>query len=274
MNDLQKTELELLKQFVSLCDRLGLRYYLVCGTALGAAKYAGFIPWDDDVDVGMPRGDYERFLKEAPALLPEHLFLQNYRTDPVFPHIFSKLRDSRTTYIETGMAHLNMHHGVFIDIFPLDGYPRERKAQRLFDLRKKLYSWMQLCVLPENPKRRVRIRNWVFRRLGFHKRTAKTLASMDRLFCGWLPEESAIWCNHGNWQGRLEYAPREQYGDGIWAEFEGLRVRIPQDYDAYLTQKYGDWRADLPEEEKYGHHFYSVCDLNRPYSEYITKKGS
>ena len=82
-------------------------------------------------------------------------------------------------------------------------------------------------------------------------------------------ENSEVICNHGNWQGKLEYAPREQYGEGIMMEFEGLKVRVPELYDEYLTQKYGDWRADLPEEEKVGHHYYSVCDLNKSYKEYI-----
>ena len=78
MTPLQKTEFALLECIVSICSRLNLRYYLVCGSALGAVKYGGFIPWDDDIDVGMPREDYNRFLSMAPSLLPDHLFLQNY----------------------------------------------------------------------------------------------------------------------------------------------------------------------------------------------------
>ena len=77
-------------------------------------------------------------------------------------------------------------------------------------------------------------------------------------------QRSDILCNHGNWQGSLEYAPREQYGDGAWADFEGLRVRVPEKYDDYLTQKYGDWRADLPPEEQVGHHYAEIIDLCRP----------
>lgn len=86
-------------------------------------------------------------------------------------------------------------------------------------------------------------------------------------------ETSAIWCNHGNWQGKLEYAPKEQYGDGTWATFEGLKVRIPEKYDEYLTQKYGDWRAELPAEQQVGHHYAEVIDLNRPYTDYIVPLG-
>ena len=69
MNDLQRKEFDLFAAFTAVCDRLGLPYFLVCGSALGAVKYKGFIPWDDDMDVGMLRGDYERFLKAAPAVL-------------------------------------------------------------------------------------------------------------------------------------------------------------------------------------------------------------
>ena len=82
---------------------------------------------------------------------------------------------------------------------------------------------------------------------------------------------SDILCNHGNWQGNLEYAPREQYGNGKIATFEGLSVRVPEKYDEYLTQKYGDWRAELPQEQQVGHHYAEVIDLTRPYTDYIEK---
>jgi phosphorylcholine metabolism protein LicD len=105
--------------------------------------------------------------------------------------------------------------------------------------------------------------------LGFHLKTAKTAEKLEKLLSAWHIEDSKFWCNHGNWQGRLEYAPREQYGDGVMMKFEGLEVRVPELYDQYLTQKYGDWRADLPPEEQVGHHYYEILDLERPYTDYI-----
>ena len=81
MNRIKEIELDMLKAFVSICDQLGLKYYLIGGTLLGAVRHKGFIPWDDDIDVGMPREDYEVFVEKAGKLLPDYIFLQNYRTD-------------------------------------------------------------------------------------------------------------------------------------------------------------------------------------------------
>ena len=137
MNELQKVEYSLLRNFISVCDRLGLAYYLVCGTALGAVKYGGFIPWDDDVDVALTRADYNIFCEKAQQLLPDYIFLQNYKTDSAFPSLYTKLRDSRTTFIEESAKSLPINHGVYIDVFPLDGYPENKKAITRFEKKKK-----------------------------------------------------------------------------------------------------------------------------------------
>ena len=97
MTDLQQVEFKLLQAVDIVCKQLNIKYYLICGSALGAVKYSGFIPWDDDLDIGLLRPDYEIFVEKAQELLPNSYFLQNYRTDPAFPQIFSKVRDSNTT---------------------------------------------------------------------------------------------------------------------------------------------------------------------------------
>jgi lipopolysaccharide cholinephosphotransferase len=88
------------------------------------------------------------------------------------------------------------------------------------------------------------------------------------LYTKYPPEESELWCNYGNWQGKLEYAPKWHYGEGTWVTFEGLRVRIPENYDAYLTQKYGDWRSDPPLEKQKSHHVSTIIDTEKPYTFY------
>lgn len=268
MNELQSCEMNILREIVSVCHQLGIRYYMVCGSALGAVKYQGFIPWDDDVDIGMFREEYERFVREAPPLLPEHLFLQNFRSDKAFSQIYSKVRDSRTTYIEKSVANLDMHHGVYVDVFPLDGYPTTAKEQKAFERKKKYYKL--ICEsrfdFPRSPKAALVTK--LLRITGISRCSHKYLIKYDTLIASYPTADSPVICNHGNWQGKLEYAPREQYGEGLEVPFGDLTVRVPEKYDEYLTQKYGDWRADLPEEQKVGHHYYEVMDLEKPYTAY------
>ena len=265
MNQLQQKQFELLSCFVELCEALRIPYFLVCGSALGAVKYGGFIPWDDDVDVALLRPDYDRFLREAPALLPEGMFLQTFRSDPAYPHLFAKLRDSRTTFVEREVAHLPMNHGVFIDVFPLDGYPTEKREQKQLERRKGLYKRLLLSAFHGDFRLRTRMGVKIMRLFGVHKRTAGILAKYEEMISAYPPATSSILCNHGNWQGMLEYAPREQYGEGRSASFEGLTVRIPAEAEAYLTQKYGDFRADPPPQEQRGHHNCTVVDLEMAY---------
>lgn len=268
MNDLQKTEFEILKHAIQLCDDLNLTYYLVCGSALGAVKYQGFIPWDDDVDIALPRKDYEIFCQKAQALLPSYLFLQNWKTQKRFPMMFSKLRDSRTTYIEKSAAHLPIHHGVYIDIFPLDGYPDNPAKQEYVERAKWWFTLLIHACFDLERSKKGKLFVTVERALRIHRHTDWINRWFEHVVTQYPPDKSNVWCNHGNWQGKLEYAPAWHYGKGTWAVFEGLRVRIPENYDSYLTQKYGNWRDELPPEQQIGHHYYLVCDCKRPYTYY------
>lgn len=268
MTPIQQKVFQILQIFTQICDQLQLKYFLVCGSALGAVKYGGFVPWDDDVDVALFRDDYERFCKQAPALLPEPLFLQNFRTDPAFPEIFSKLRNSETTCIEESVAALPINHGISLDIFPLDGYPSDPRDQRRLE-RKKAWFSRKLsipCIRPEPWKEAVVA---PLRCMGLGKGTAQTAAAYTALISAWPAETSDIIANHGNWQGRLEYHRKEIYGDGSSAVFEGLPVRLPADSDAYLRQKYGDYLQDPPPDKQRSHHRYLMVDAQEPYTKYI-----
>lgn len=269
MNQLQQVEFNLLKSFDAVCAELDLPYFLVCGSALGAVKYEGFIPWDDDIDVAMYRDDYRAFVKHAPGLLEEGLFLQNYRSDPRFPQIYSKLRDSRTTYIESSAAALPINHGVFIDIFPLDGYPKRKWSQKVFEIRKRMFQSMLLSAyeIPRSGKSKLLHKMYCMLDIPF--RSSDIASRYEAMISSYPIAHSELICNHGNWQGKLEYAGREQYGDGAHFAFEGLNVRVPREFDIYLTQKYGEWRSDPPLEKQVGHHYCDVCDCSKSYKEYM-----
>lgn len=270
MTELQKLELDMLREVLRITELLGIKCFLVCGSALGAVKYKGFIPWDDDIDVGMFRDDYERFCKEAQKNLSEPYFLQTYKSDPVYPLIFAKLRNSQTTYIESSIHSLNINHGVYIDIFPLDLYPKKRLTQHIFEIKKWYYTHLLATVyetkrtLPGEIIRRFNLM------LGVDKRIPKLIKKYERLLTAYNNTDSQIVCNHGNWQGKLEYTDKSQYGKGAGSLFEGLAVKVPEKFDEYLTRKYGDWRSDPPEKEQRGHHFYEKMDLQHSYTDYIT----
>ena len=266
MNSVQIKVFELFKCFVELCDELKLRWYLINGSALGAVKYHGFIPWDDDLDVGMPREDYEVFVREAQRLLPENVFLQNYKTDKNFPQIYSKLRDSCTAFIEKSVRHIKMNHGIFIDVFPLDGYVNDdAKSLGLFE---KLLTWRIVCAFNDRTSVKIRVRNAFFRAMGCHKRTASYISKTDKANAREWKECSYV-CNYGDRQTSKRVIPIEYYGEGSVTVFEGLTVRVPQMFEEYLTYKYGAWREELPEDEKVSHHITWICDTEKSYVKYI-----
>ena len=130
LKEMQELELELLLIFDSVCKKNNLRYYIDGGTLLGAMCYEGFIPWDDDVDLKMPRPDYERFLQLS-AELPAHITMEA-PSKKNCPHLFLKLVDNRTVLLERAGDRIN-HSGVYIDIFPMDGHPEnEEDCKNLF----------------------------------------------------------------------------------------------------------------------------------------------
>lgn len=124
LRQLQLAELDILNEFVRACEENSLRYYLVGGTLLGAVRHQGFIPWDDDIDVAMPREDYDKFAKTCTEKLGPGYFYQSSETDPWYFLTYAKIRKNGTEIYEERFKDAKFHKGIFIDIFPLDSCPR------------------------------------------------------------------------------------------------------------------------------------------------------
>ena len=233
-------------------------------------RHGGFIPWDDDLDVGMYREDYNKFMELAPAMLPKEFFLQNYRTDPGSPFVFAKLRNSNTAFVETQLSTFRMHHGIYMDIFPLDGYPEKASAQKQLAFKKKSFQRKLHCGYQVKRRSRSAAVAFVLRLLGYHKkRMAPTVAKYEALISRYKVEDSSIVCSHGNRYGEKDYMPKEIYGEGVYMTFEGVQARIPAKYDEYLTRLYGDWHTPPPMKEREVIHSHTVCDTKKSYVEYM-----
>lgn len=273
MNDLQNVEFELFKVFKETCEKLNLNYFLVCGSCLGAARHGGFIPWDDDMDVGMYREDYNKFMEQAPALLPEGIFLQNYKTDAQYRNVAAKLRNSNTTYIEKSARKLNINHGIYIDIFPLDGYPSSGFKKMKLDFFKKYYVLAMLSGYGEKASTlKWKLAFSFFHLFGYHKRPQKILEKYEALISKYPVKESEFICNHGTWYGKRDYISSEYYGKGSEIIYEGVVATVPEKCNEYLTALYGDWRMPPPPEKQKGHHYYEVCDTEKPYTYYMNSE--
>lgn len=269
MTELQKCEYTLLKKALQILNDNNLKYFVVCGTALGAVKYQGFIPWDDDIDIALPRKDYEKFIQILEKNKDEEMVLQNYRFDSKVPFFYTKLRLNNTTFIEKTVSQMDIHHGVFIDVFPLDGHPKNKVHSLWFEVRKQvLFRVVSTVFLRESDWKNLvfyPVRKIVSSRLEFWVKKYENLVSQFDI------SESELMCNYGNSPFKNEYSPKWHYGNGTWATFEGLRVRVPENYDAYLTKKYGDWREELPEEQQKGHHYFEIYDSSQSYTHYTEK---
>lgn len=276
LEQLKQIELDILKQFIEVCQKLNLTYFVLGGTMLGAVRHKGFIPWDDDIDVGMPRQDYEVFLQKAQALLPESYFLQTHKTDPEYPLNFAKIRNSNTTFIESSMANRNINHGVYIDVFPLDFYPDSKLQQSLFDIRLKLLHFRMRSefVIPKEYKASVLKKAVQNGLMGLAKlifpSAQKAIEKREKLMKSYTHTSFlANFC--GAW-GKREIVPASWYGEGKVCSFENLSVRIPVQAEKWLTQVYGNYRQLPPKEKQISHHYTDKIDLEHSYKNFMQGK--
>ncbi len=131
---MQLTELDMLVEFDKVCRKYNINYVLFGGSLLGAVRHQGYIPWDDDADIGMLREDYETFKKHKDEMNPNICFFQDHDTDPEYRWEYGKLRRTGSTYIRVGQEHLKCKTGIFVDVFPMDDIPLSIVGQIFQDL--------------------------------------------------------------------------------------------------------------------------------------------
>ena len=259
---LQLKVLDILLAVDKVCREHHLRYYIMAGTLIGAVRHKGFIPWDDDLDIGMPRKDYEIFMEKSKDLLPDYLEAIYWKNDPDYPLSFAKIQDARTTLIER--KHLKYKGGIYIDVFPLDGAPCG-KLIRLWHFGKFEFYNKTLYFLFRDPYKHgkgisswpCRIARTLFTRRGVQAKLEKLMRKYDFDRSEWV-------CDYDD--GRKGILPRSVIGNPTLISFEEKEVYGIENYHAYLRNKYGDYMQIPPAEKQRQHNFYFL-NLNKPYRE-------
>ena len=261
MTELQNNIYKYLKEIDEICRKHGIEYYLAGGTLIGAIRHEGFLPWDDDADIGMLREDYEKFKELCNTELDkDKFFFQDHSNTPEYRWGYGKLRRNGTVFVRKGQEHLKFKTGVFIDIFPLDGVPDnaikrgwhnfkctiirkllwaeagKKSSDNLFG--KCLYSLLSVIPL-----------DYIF---NLHskliEKSNRSTSKMVRILTFPTPTKRKY--------GYL----RKWYEELEEIEFEGYKFYAPKDYDEYLTYKFGDYMK-LPPENKGNGHSYTKYDL-------------
>ena len=258
LRELQLTELDILKDVLSLFDKFGIRYYALGGTMLGAVRHQGFIPWDDDIDIGLPREDYDRFYHLRDHL-PAHLRYQVYPDDASYPYYIARIVDDRVI-VRSDRTEIDEITPAWIDVFPLDGLPKGSLARKFHEanimLSRTIFQVSRFDDVVNTKRTNRPFQEKAF--IAFAKavplqkllKREKAFQAFDRTLrhCAYAGSDCNI-----NAMGayRLREAfPKTVFGDGAFYPFEDIQIRGPVDYEAYLTQLYGDWKtpADM------GHH--------------------
>lgn len=266
-NRLQKKLLDMFCWFHQFCEENSLRYYMLGGTMLGAVRHQGFIPWDDDIDVGMPREDYRRLEQLLSHSAGKYVLEtpQTENTDFYYP--FAKLYDTETTLVEN--TRYKIKRGIYLDIFPLDGAGNS-EAEGLSEFKRiKVYRMTLLTLTTGYRPGRRRIKNFAVATMRVIPKwlldPQKLLLHLDAL-CARKDFDSCEWVVNylGNWQEK-EMMPRAFFGEPAKYVFEGFEVWGPADYEGYLSSLYGDWRKLPPVEKQKSHHDFLFMDLENSY---------
>ncbi len=259
LRKLQLSELEILKELEKICCENGLTWWLIGGSLLGAARHGGFIPWDDDIDVVMPREDYERFLSLS---LPDTLAVRNERSDPKSLQLFTKLMRKGTVYREASRRNTGLSSGIFIDIFPLDYYPDtflKYAEHRCMDL---LFHFRMRGEYADAHKGKGLTKLMREVLMGLARLLKRDAVSFMQEYASYIRRAEAgtkVFIAAGAY-GEKDISPAEWFRKTEYLPFEGSYMPVPCGYDSILRRVYGAYTELPPPEKRRPHH--EVTDLS------------
>jgi lipopolysaccharide cholinephosphotransferase len=264
LQKLQGALYETLGEVDRICKKHGIRYFVTGGTAIGAYFWGKMLPWDDDVDVGMTRENYNKFLRDAPSVLKKGFFLQWVKTEPLYPFYFAKVRMDNTAFVEEYYRKVDMHHGIYVDIFPHDKVPDFKPIQIC---QQKLASMLEIAY-----RERTVWKSKYFGRCEIEEPLPRRIipSLLRRIFISVVPRKThfkmIVWLQtlFNNWNAtyyNIVVMPRDHISiksieQPQKVQFGPLEVVAPNDLETYLRHHYPNLRRYIPEEEQENHHPY------------------
>lgn len=267
MNELQYKLYDMFKWFDVFCKENDISYYAVGGTLLGACRHKGFIPWDDDIDIALPRPDYEKLILLLDKQQDNYFLETPFQNNKDYLYSYSKLYDVTTTLVEN--TRYQCKRGVYIDIFPLDGIGNDMsesiKNFSRFD-KLNMFLMTRTCAIRKERSIYKNIAIFIARLIpNFFIDDKKLSIKVDSLASKYKYDK----CNYvANLMGAYrskEIIPKEFLGNPTLYKFEDIYVYGPEKYEEYLTHMYGDWRQLPPKEKQHSHHDYIELDFDTSY---------
>lgn len=269
LRKVQLIQLEIAKEIKRICEKNNISYFLDSGTLLGAIRHKGFIPWDDDLDIGMYRDDFQKFINIAPSELNKKYEMQTWMNDPNYGNAFIKIRKKGTKYVEK-VASSQEINGIYVDVLPYDNFPPKKNDQRAQGL--KIEILKRMIYSKSNYK------NWNNSKSFLQKVKRRLIYVPIQIVCLFISKKKLIEMfnkvatkyNGIDTDKVYEQTGSTKYGKWIipkkcihnldYVLFEGEKFLAPIDSDLYLSSVYGNYMQLPPENERYNRH--SIIEVN------------
>lgn len=268
LRKLQLKELESLLFFKEFCEKNELKFYLLGGCVIGAVRNKGFIPWDDDIDIIMPRADWEKMLvlfKEQ-VKDPRFVMLKTDEGELFTGNTFATLVDTSATMVKENQKDIDVPHGIVTDIFPIDGCPDSKFARHMQYVWALVYSlFVTECVPKKHGKLRAMISHMMLSIVKSRKSRTKVWKFAEKQLKKYDFDEHEF-CTElyaGPYYMRKKY-PKSAFESETYLEFEGLMLPVMKGYKEYLSIAFGDYMKLPPVEKRVPHHDLVALDLDKP----------
>lgn len=279
MKEIWAVEIDLLNEFIKVCTANKLKYYLYSGSMLGAVRHGGIIPWDNDIDVIMPRDDYNKLLEIGPNAFDSPYYFQNMATEKgKYIYFYSKLCNSQTTARSDEDFEAGQNCGIFIDIFTLDNLPNGKYVRQFYLFRLKTITKMaRFCchhAFPSKhgviPKTKMLFNHCLYFLMG--KPSPELLFRKYNKVAGLYKDYNTEMCADLGFGYHAQYSwKRQDWEQTKQVPFNMIQAIVPINYNTILTTEYGDYMQYPPQEQRVCHEYYDF-DAETPYKEYFERK--